>query len=197
MLNVFIKGKISNRDFLVDLLFRHLLAKVKSIPFNTSIVKYKTSIFHRKDLRVLVQIPHPRAWRTVKFPWVTWGGMLKFELIGNYFHFFISIRLHCERASRALRAPLSELNMFLHPVGKRLNKLCFVDTETEWKFVAPCWPEKSMEKEKKSIYWEVWWSRSYASAMTLKCCTGKMFLVKVLFWVRTDISTLCAAFSIY
>ena len=67
MVNVFIKGKISNRDFLVDLLFRHLLAKVKSIPFNTSIVKYKTSIFHRKDLRVLVQIPHLTQAR-FKFP---------------------------------------------------------------------------------------------------------------------------------
>ena len=67
MVNVFIKGKISNRDFLVDLLFRHLLAQVKSIPFNTSIVKYKTSIFHRKDLRVLVQIPHLTQAR-FKFP---------------------------------------------------------------------------------------------------------------------------------
>ena len=148
MVNVFIKGKISNRDFLVDLLFRHLLAKVKSIPFNTSIVKYKTSIFHRKDLRVLVQIPHLTQAR-FKFPTpghegqsnargLPGGNVEALNWSANYFHFFISIRLHCERASRALRAPLSELNMFLHPVGKRLNKLCFVDTETEWKFVAPC-----------------------------------------------------------
>ena len=158
MVNVFIKGKISNRDFLVDLLFRHLLAKVKSIPFNTSIVKYKTSIFHRKDLRVLVQIPHltqarfkfptspkqgsnspPPGMKDSQIPVGYLGGNVEaLNWSANYFHFFISIRLHCERASRALRAPLSELNMSLHPVGKRLNKLCFVDTETEWKFVAPC-----------------------------------------------------------
>ena len=138
MENVFIKGKISNRDFLVDLLFRHLLAKVKSIPFNTSIVKYKTSIFHRKDLRVLVQIPHLTQAR-FKFPipghegqsnarGLPGGNVEALNWSANYFHFFINKRLHCERASRALRASLFELNMFLHPVGKRLSSYWYFNT---------------------------------------------------------------------
>ena len=138
MVNVFIKGKISNRDFLVDLLFRHLVAKVKSIPFNTSIVKYKTSIFHRKDLRVLVQFPTsprqgsnspPPGMKDSQMPVGYLGGNVEaLNWSANYFHFFISIRLHCERASRALRAPLFELNMFLHPVGKRLSSYWYFNT---------------------------------------------------------------------
>ena len=113
MVNVFIKGKISNRDFLVDLLFRHLVAKVKSIPFNTSIVKYKTSIFHRKDLRVLVQIPHLTQAR-FKYPTpghegqsnargLPGGECWSFELIGEllplFYKYKASLRASFARAS--------------------------------------------------------------------------------------------------
>ena len=113
MVNVFIKGKISNRDFLVDLLFRHLVAKVKSIPFNTSIVKYKTSIFHRKDLRVLVQFPTsprqgsnspPPGMKDSQMPVGYLGGECwSFELIGEllplFYKYKASLRASFARAS--------------------------------------------------------------------------------------------------
>ena len=35
------------------------MAKVNSLPLNTSILRDKTSVFRFKDLTVLVQIPHP------------------------------------------------------------------------------------------------------------------------------------------
>ena len=81
----FVKGRISDHDFLADLfLLSHLLAKANSLPLNSSMLKDKTRVLRWRDLTGpdiycpphpdKVQVPHLLERTTVKCPSVDVGG---------------------------------------------------------------------------------------------------------------------------